>query len=218
MKIEGSIEQTIEVNQAMDIWAVACGDCTHQKLTFKVGAQGRLRLMLLDVADSLTFARHTEVLLEEPGAECTIGSLFLASGEQRTSQTTLVRHLAGHCHSEQQIRGVASGSARALFEGLIYVATCAQETVALQENHNILLSDTARIETRPQLEIYADAVKCNHGATVGREDPLALFYLRQRGIPLAEARTLLLEGFCRSVLPFENEEVVELLNQKLASL
>lgn len=218
MKIEGTIEQTIHVNEPIDIWAVAVGDCAFQKLTFQVGGQGRLRLWLLDCSDSQTFERHTEVLLETPGAECRIGSVFLASGTQQTSQTSIVRHLAANCQSEQQIRGVASGSARGLFEGLIYVAPCAQETVALQENHNILLSDAARIETRPQLEIYADSVKCNHGATVGREDPLALFYLRQRGIPIQAARTLLLAGFCRAVLPTDNEDILELLNTKLAAL
>ena len=213
MIVEGNTEQTIEVKGAAEVWAVASGDCAYQRLTFRV--RGALKLMLLDLADG-DFERTTEIILEQEGAECTVGSVFVTTTQ--STQKTTVRHLVGNCRSEQQIRGVASGMGRGLFEGLIYVAPDAQQTVALQENHNILLSDEARIETRPQLEIYADSVKCNHGATVGREDPATLFYLRQRGIPTAEARTLLLHGFCRSVLAEGNERALELLDAKLSSL
>ena len=108
------------------------------------------------------------------------------------------------------------GTARASFDGLIYVAQDAQKTEAYQENHTLLLSDAARIESRPQLEIYADDVKCSHGATTGYLNPDELFYLRSRGIPEAEARQLQMIAFLAPVLRRLPEPISEEIYGRLS--
>ena len=112
----------------------------------------------------------------------------------------LVRHMSGGSSSRQLVKGLAGGSSRVEFDGLIYIAPDAQKTEAHQESHSILLSPEAKVEARPQLEIYADDVKCSHGATVGQLDDAALFYMRQRGIPMHEARLLLMFAFVNEVI------------------
>ncbi|MBO4843995.1 MAG: SufD family Fe-S cluster assembly protein [Bacteroidales bacterium] len=140
-----------------------------------------------------------DVELDAPGASATIRGLYLANGSQKVDITLNVRHNAGGCHSRQLVKGIASGNARASFYGRIYVAQDAQKTKAYQENHNILASDKARIDTNPQLEIYADDVECSHGATIGRLNPDEQFYMRSRGIPEAEARVLQMISFLAPV-------------------
>jgi Fe-S cluster assembly protein SufD len=120
-----------------------------------------------------------------------------------------MHHRAPGCISHQLINGIAGGTSKVTFDGRIVVAPDAQQTEAYQENHNILLSETARVETTPQLEIYADDVKCSHGATVGRLDEDALFYMRTRGIPEREARMLQILSFLSPVTPEADRERVE---------
>jgi Fe-S cluster assembly protein SufD len=105
-----------------------------------------------------------------------------------------------HCNSRQLFKGVAGGSSRVDFYGKIIVAQDAQRTEAYQENHNILLSDDARVDTKPQLEIYADDVKCSHGATIGRLNEEEQFYMRSRGITLEDAKVLQMISFLAPVL------------------
>ena len=109
-------------------------------------------------------------------------------------------HNVPDCRSNSYIKGVAGGSARGEFCGLVYVAPDAQHTDAQQQNRNILLSETAHIATQPQLEIYADDVKCSHGATVGQMDSEAVLYMRQRGLSEVQARRLQIEGFVGDVV------------------
>jgi len=144
-----------------------------------------------------------------PGAEVHLRGLYLCSGDERVNFRILVHHRAPGCHSTQLFNGLAGGSAQVGFNGIIVVAPDAQRTEAYQENHNILLSDDARVETLPQLEIYADDVKCSHGATVGRLDEAALFYMRSRGIPEQEARALQALSFLSGVIPSGYESAVE---------
>ncbi|MBR6864572.1 MAG: SufD family Fe-S cluster assembly protein [Bacteroidales bacterium] len=143
------------------------------------------------------------------GAEVTLKGLYLSGGDERVNFRILMHHRAGGCVSHQLFNGIAGGSSRVTFDGRIIVAPDAQQTEAYQENHNIVLSDNARVETTPQLEIYADDVKCSHGATVGRLDEEALFYMRTRGVPEAEARVLQMLSFLSPVTPEGDRERVE---------
>ena len=121
----------------------------------------------------------------------------------------LMHHRAGGCVSHQLFNGIAGGTSHVTFDGRIIVAPDAQQTEAYQENHNIVLSDGARVETTPQLEIYADDVKCSHGATTGRLDEDALFYMRTRGVPEAEAKVLQMISFLAAVTPEDRKEEIE---------
>ena len=143
------------------------------------------------------------------GAEVLLKGLYLCGGDERVNFRILMHHRAGGCVSHQLFNGIAGGSSRVSFDGRIIVAPDAQKTEAYQENHNIVLSDQAHVETTPQLEIYADDVKCSHGATIGQLDEDAQFYMRSRGIPEQEARTLQMLSFLSPVIPEGREEEVE---------
>lgn len=146
------------------------------------------------------------ISLAGPGAEVNVRGLYICTGEEKLSFNVNLRHESGDCNSRQLFKGIVGGEARADFYGLIYVKQDAQHTEAYQENHNILLTDTAVVETRPQLEIYADDVKCSHGATVGRLNEDELFYMRSRGIPEDEARVLQMISFISPVLDCVQDE------------
>ncbi len=144
-----------------------------------------------------------------PGAEAHIKALYLCSGAEKVNFRILMHHRAPGCHSTQCINGIAGGEAQVNFSGTIIVAPDAQQTEAYQENHNIVLTESAKVDTRPQLEIYADDVKCSHGATVGQLNADERFYMRSRGIPEAEARTLQMLSFLSPVIPAGREEEIE---------
>ncbi|HEX6634991.1 MAG TPA: Fe-S cluster assembly protein SufD [Usitatibacter sp.] len=134
------------------------------------------------------------------GCEATLDGLYVAGGRQHVDHHTLVDHARPHGTSREHYRGVLDGTARGVFSGKIVVQPGAQRTDARQANHNLLLSVGAEVDTKPQLEIYADDVKCNHGATVGQLDAAQLFYLRSRGMDEAAARALLTHAFARDVI------------------
>ena len=142
------------------------------------------------------------------GAEAVLRGLYLCSGDEQVTFRILMHHRASHCCSRQLFNGLAGGRSRVSFDGRIIVAPDAQKTEAYQENHNIVLSDEAHVDTRPQLEIYADDVKCSHGATIGRLDEDAQFYMRSRGIPEAEAKVLQMLSFLSPVTPEEKRKQV----------
>ena len=144
-----------------------------------------------------------------PGAEAHIKALYLCKADEKVNFHILMHHRAPGCRSTQLINGIAGGQAQVSFRGTIVVAPDAQQTEAYQENHNIVLTDTAKVDTRPQLEIYADDVKCSHGATVGQLNADELFYMRSRGVPEAEARTLQMLSFLSPVIPTGREEEIE---------
>ena len=143
---------------------------------------------------------HLELRLNGEGARGELHGLWLTDKTQKVGFHIGVHHNAPHTSSTQLFKGILDDSARGLFEGLIRVAPGAQKTEAYQANHNLLLTRESKMFTRPQLEIYADDVKCSHGATIGRLDEQALFYLRSRGIPFKEARLLLQQAFLQDVL------------------
>jgi Fe-S cluster assembly protein SufD len=140
------------------------------------------------------------VALDGEGAECDLFGLYLLSGRQHVDNHTTIDHLRPHCTSREVYKGILDGRATAVFNGAIVVRPDAQKTTARQTNKNLLLSRDAVIDTKPQLEIHADDVKCNHGATIGQLDPGALFYLRSRGIGLEEARRLLVNAFGAEII------------------
>lgn len=140
------------------------------------------------------------VYLTGEGAHVSLRGLYLCPGDERVCFHVEVHHRAPGCTSDQLFKGIAGGTARTAFDGRIVVAPDAQQTEAYQANHNLLLSDGARMETRPQLEIYADDVKCSHGATVGQLSEEEQFYMRSRGIPAAEARVLQMISFVSEVI------------------
>lgn len=146
------------------------------------------------------------------GAEAVLRGVFLCNADERVRIHVLMHHRAPRCVSRQLFNGLAGGRADVLFNGRIVVAPDAQQTEAYQENHNILRSETARVESRPELEIYADDVKCSHGATVGRLNEDEQFYMRSRGIPEDEAQFLQMVSFLApvtSVLPEDGRKKVE---------
>jgi len=139
-------------------------------------------------------------VLAGEGSECLINGLFMANGRQHMDNYMLVEHASPHCDSRQFYNGILNGNSHGVFHGRIIVHKDAQKTDAKQTNRNLLLSDDAQIDTKPQLEIYADDVKCTHGATIGQFDDSALFYLRSRGLPESSARHLLLLAFANECL------------------
>jgi Fe-S cluster assembly protein SufD len=139
-------------------------------------------------------------VLAGEGGECLINGLFIGAGKQHIDNYMKVEHQAPHCGSRQFYNGILDEHARGVFHGRIIVHKGAQRTDAKQTNRNLLLSDQAQIDTKPQLEIYADDVKCTHGATIGQIEENALFYLRSRGLPEVEARRLLLSAFANESL------------------
>ncbi len=139
-------------------------------------------------------------VLNGEGGDCLINGLFAGTGRQHLDNYMLVEHAKPHCGSRQFYNGILGGHAHGVFHGRIIVHKDAQKTDAKQTNRNLLLSDEAQIDTKPQLEIYADDVKCTHGATIGQIEENALFYLRSRGIAEAAARRLLLLAFASECL------------------
>jgi Fe-S cluster assembly protein SufD len=146
-------------------------------------------------------ARHNlHVRLNGENVEALMYGLYLTRGEQLADNHTVIYHDQPNCRSWEVYKGVLDGRSRAVFNGKVFVKPEAQKTDAKQTNRNLLLSDTAKVNTKPQLEIFADDVKCTHGATVGRLDDVALFYARSRGVPAAEAQRLLTYAFAAEVI------------------
>lgn len=142
----------------------------------------------------------TLVQLNEAGAEVNLHGLFAPTGSQHLDTHVRIEHAAAHTNSRQDFRGIAAGRSRGVFNGKVVVNAGAQKIDAQQSNRNLLLSATAEIDSRPELEIYAHDVKCSHGSTTGQLDPVSLFYLRSRGLGESEARALLIRAFAQSML------------------
>jgi Fe-S cluster assembly protein SufD len=146
-------------------------------------------------------ARHDlRTALAEPGAEALFYGLYLSDHEQLVDNHTMIHHQAPHCNSWEVYKGVLADRSHAVFNGKVVVDADAQQTDAKQTNRNLLLSDRARVNTKPQLEIFADDVKCTHGATVGRIDEQQRYYVQSRGIAGRAARALLVWAFAAEVL------------------
>jgi len=139
-------------------------------------------------------------VLDGEGAEATLNGLFVTNGRQHADNHTTIDHAKPHCSSRELYKGVLDGKSTGVFNGKIIVRKDAQKTDSKQSNKNLLLSEDSVINTKPELEIFADDVKCTHGATIGQIDAEAIFYLRSRGIGLEEARSMLTVAFANDVI------------------
>ncbi|MCK5135965.1 MAG: Fe-S cluster assembly protein SufD [Bacteroidales bacterium] len=163
---------------------------------------------------------NLHVKLKGEGAEINALGLFLIDKNQHVDSFTVIEHDSPHCTSNQHYKGVLNDMSTGAFNGKIHVHPYAQKTEAFQTNNNILLSDMAKMHTKPQLEIYADDVKCSHGATVGQLDEDALFYLQSRGIPKDEGRLMLMNAFATNVIsqikqPVLQDRISDLVGKRL---
>ena len=172
---------------------------------------GQRKDMVLLVYPGVSCDVKLDVRLAGEGAEANIYGAYVCGGEERVKIAVDMHHDLPHCNSRQLFKGIAGGTSKVDFYGKIIVAQDAQRTEAYQENHNLLLTDGAQVDTKPQLEIYADDVKCSHGATIGRLNEEEQFYMRSRGITLEDARVLQMISFIAPVLeniPEEEREAV----------
>ena len=167
--------------------------------SMEVNAGQRVDLVLL-VMPGVSCDLKMDVRLAGEGAEANIYGAYVCGGDEKVNISVDMHHDVPHCNSRQLFKGIAGGKSKVDFYGKIIVAQDAQRTEAYQENHNILLSDEAKVDTKPQLEIYADDVKCSHGATIGRLNEEEQFYMRSRGITLEDAKVLQMISFISPVL------------------
>ena len=199
-------------NSLTAIRLAAGARCEHYRLQLESGKQWHLgRVEVNQKADS-SYTMHAVELgsalsrvdvvddLKEPGAESELNGLFVLSGRQHVDHHTRVAHEAPHCRSRESYRTVLDGRSHAVFNGKVVVAKGAVKTDSAQSNANLLLSNRAEIDTKPELENYNDDVKCAHGATVGQLDKNQLFYLKSRGLSEEEAKQLLTFAFADELL------------------
>jgi len=185
---------------------------THYKVQDESGAAFHVASTRADVGRAAAYdlttvtlgarlSRHDiEVRLGHEGAECRVDGLYIVGTGQHADTHSLIDHLKPHGTSRQNYKGILDGKSRAVFNGRVFVHRDAQQTDAVQSNKNLLLSAEARVDTKPQLEIFADDVKCAHGATVGQLDEEELFYLLSRGLDPDLARNLLTYGFAEEIV------------------
>ncbi|HVS83586.1 MAG TPA: Fe-S cluster assembly protein SufD [Pyrinomonadaceae bacterium] len=146
-------------------------------------------------------SRHTiDVTMDHEGAECHVDGLYMVGGSQHTDTHSMIDHRQPHCTSQQLYKGILDGKSRAVFNGKVFVRHGAQQTNAQQTNKNLLLSNEAQVDTKPQLEIFADDVKCAHGAAIGQLKEDEIFYLESRGLRPELARNVLTYGFAEEVI------------------
>jgi Fe-S cluster assembly protein SufD len=184
----------------------------HYKVQQESDSAFHVGSMHVNAARSANFSSHSFSLggklvrndalatLDGEGAEVTLNGLYLADGDRLVDNHTTIDHARAHCPSHEVYKGILGGRARAVFNGKIIVRQDAQKTDAKQTNRALLLTDDALINTKPQLEIFADDVKCTHGAAIGQLDDDAIFYLRARGLTFFEARDMLIHAFAGQIL------------------
>ena len=177
------------------------GESAYHTALTKAALAGEARYESHLVALGARLARHEiHVRFDGEGADCQLRGGYMARGSQHVDNTTVIDHALPHCESREVYKGVLDDRARGVFQGKIIVRQDAQKTDGHQLNRTLLLSRKAEIDTKPELEIYADDVKCSHGATAGEPEDDQLFYLRSRGLDLHTARKLIVEGFMGELL------------------
>lgn len=194
------------------VHVVAERSATNISVAVSEGGICRMTQVVVSASDSRVVAS-----LVGRDARFELGGAFVLTDDDQASVTVDVNHMSSDCVSRTMVKGVASGASHGSFSGLVYVAPDAQRTDSEQTSRNVTMGD-ARIETLPQLEIYADDVKCSHGATVGQMDAEAVMYMRQRGLSLADAKRLQIEGFVEDVVLHASiEGLEEVLTELLAA-
>lgn len=192
------------------------------RISVTLGADSQLHMAGYDLGGGLV-RNDVDIDLSEPGAAATVNGLYLAGDGQHIDNHTRVDHRVGPASSSQEYRGILNGRCRCVWNGKAIVHKGADGTDARQTNHNLLLSEKAEIDTKPQLEIYADDVKCSHGTTVGQLDEAALFYLRTRGLDRRQATQILTHAFAadlvsRTPVTATRDAITALVESRLAEL
>ena len=207
-------------NQVTQIGLGAGAELTHDCLQLAKDGQAYLTKAEIDVAEAAVYRQtvltlggalqrnETEARLNGPKIDFHLNGAFMPVGAEHVDNVIRIHHVAPDCESNQFYKGVLDDKGRGVFAGKIIVHPDAQRTNAFQTNNNLLRSNDAEIDTKPELEIYADDVKCSHGATVGDLDPTALFYLRSRGMDKALAENVLTYAFVGEVIAFFADEAV----------
>lgn len=198
---EGDVRRTFAVgtNASLRIAEVVTGRAATAASETRLAEGARAELVTVELGDGEASLRYDN-LLEGRGAEVMQSVIFMAADGERKEVKVRVEHRVPDCRSDVSVKGVASGTGFGSFDGMVYVAQDAQHTEAYQQSRNLVMGGRARILTSPQLEIYADDVKCSHGATVGQMNDEAIYYMRQRGLSEAEAKGLQLTGFVNEVV------------------
>lgn len=198
VKIQNDAAHTVQVNNAQTVHEAAC----NSFLT-TVSLNGEL------------IRNNANITLAAPNNEAHLFGLFLIKGTTHVDNHTLVDHATPHCFSNELYKGIVDDKAKGVFNGKIWVRKDAQKTNAFQSNKNILLSNEASVNTKPQLEIFADDVKCSHGTTTGQLNPESLFYLRARGVGEEKAKRMLVQAFAFDVLDNIRHEAVRTYLEKI---
>jgi Fe-S cluster assembly protein SufD len=208
----GSDEQNYFTNPVSTFTIGENADLDHYRIQMDGASAHHVSTTRIDLARSGNFVSHAislgsklnrndfKVSLAGENVNCTLNGLYVGNQEQHIDNRTIIEHLKPNCMSTQVYKGVLDNRAHGVFNGKIHVYPDAQKTNAIQSNNCLLLSDDATINAKPQLEIYADDVRCTHGATVGQLDSDAFFYLRSRGIDMEKARNMLIYAFAADVL------------------
>jgi Fe-S cluster assembly protein SufD len=199
-------------NAVGEIWLAPNAVIDHYKLQEEAEDSFHIAGMFLHSARSGNFSSHSLTFggglvrndvvarLDGEGIDCTLNGLYVTRGKQLVDNHTTIDHAMPHCSSHEVYKGILGDQSRAVFNGKIVVRPDAQKTDAKQTNKALLLSDDARIDTKPELEIFANDVKCTHGAAIGQLDETAMFYLRSRGLGVAESRAMLVHAFAGDIL------------------
>ncbi len=196
------VNLTLGDNASVDFVRIQARGPAHNQTGYhriELGRDARLRHASFDLGGRL-IRDDLVVDIAQPGAEAEFGGLYLVGNGQLVDNHTRVDHRVGPAVSRQEYRGILAGKARGVWNGKAIVHEGADGTDAEQSNHNLLLSQSAEINAKPELEIYADDVKCSHGTTVGQLDETALFYLRTRGLDKSEARQVLTRAFAHAIV------------------
>ncbi|MFQ5702828.1 MAG: Fe-S cluster assembly protein SufD [Gemmatimonadales bacterium] len=210
-------EAVVEENARLDLYRIQQeSEQSYHTATTQAYQRRDSWYSLTTVALGSALTRHDiNAVLDGRGAECRLYGLSQLSGRQHVDNHTTIDHAQPHCNSWEYFNGIYDDQSRGVFTGRIIVRPDAQKTDSKQTNNNLLLSERARADSQPQLEIYADDVKCTHGATLGPIDERALFYLQSRGLGAAEARSTLTYGFGVEIL---NQIAIDGLRQQLDAL
>ncbi len=208
----GTADAVYFTNAVTEITAAENAVIDHYKVQRESRKAYHVATMQLHLAKSTNFSSHSVGLggllvrndanayLGGEGIECTLNGVYLGNDRQLIDNHTEIDHAMPHCNSHEIYKGILDGHSRGVFNGKIFVREDAQKTDAKQTNQTLLLSPTAQIDTKPQLEIFADDVKCTHGATIGQLSDEAMFYLRARGISKDNARALLTYAFASDIV------------------
>lgn len=218
------MEMVVEQDAIVSVYRIQNDqEQAHQVNTLHIRQTGKSTATVVTLSLNGGIVRNNlNAVLEAPYAEAHMYGLYLQKGQSHIDNHTIMDHAVPNCPSNELYKGILDGNATGVFNGKIFVRKDAQKTNAFQSNKNILLSEGSSVNTKPQLEIYADDVKCSHGCTVGSLNEEGLFYLQSRGIPREKAMALLLQGFAMDVLEQIKSETIrhyaeELITERLST-